>query len=98
MEHVWIQETHFLTWTCSWPLAKCHISKLVCKVFRIKVFRIEVVRINKVVFAVDDALGKHVNNPSFGDHNVRVGNLVIFGADSLKSGIQHIVSKTEREN
>ena len=88
-----ILTTQIFTWTCSWPLAKCHISKLVCEVVRIKVFWIVVVRINECIFAVDYALEKDVNNPPFWYNNVSVRNLVILGADTFMGSEQLVVSK-----
>ena len=86
------QNILFLTWTGPGPLAECHVSKLVLKVFRIKVFRVKVVRINEILLAVDDSLDEDMNNPALRNNNVGVRDLVILGADSLVGCEQHLVS------
>ena len=75
-------------------MAKSHISKLVCKVVRIKVFWIVVVRINEGIFVSANALEKDVNNSPFRNNNICVGNLVILGADSHMRRYQPVASKS----
>ena len=60
-------------------------------VFRREVLWVEGVRVDKILLIIDDILEIHMDNPSFGDDNVGVRDLVVFCTFSLMRG--HQISK-----